>query len=736
MRLFVSSLALTAASITLAQSLNFHLTSGANDNHFYRDEVTSAQVLLTSANVPTNLRRFVAALPAGNSGALTHFLPLNSTSPLTVTLVNGSLISTVDEFNNAGIQADLAFTNSATLGVTIIGAVRAMRDYVEGDGTMHQIFNYTLASFNATTIRFHRQNINLTMTASGNEAYKTADLYLSIPESSTAQLSVRPAESVISPPTVSILIPEDATNSILRLRFVTNETSPLGLDPADVFQSPTTARNAQLRQVLQGLADGSKLAAQQVSFLTFENKFTAGGWRFLTYFGRDSLIALRLLMPLLTQDANENALGAVIERANSTGALCHEETIGDYASFVNLQNGRGDLGNTPFYDYKMIDTDLLLLPALSHYFLDLPAGKNRAPQFLSRHTVLQNGTYAGILNRIANYNFARAVPFFINPAVSNLLAFRAGEPVGNWRDSNQGTGYGPIPFDVNTALVPASLRATQALIDAGILKPLSPLVIDGRVVNATAGDVAAVWEEKSISFFEVNVDRLTAERRLATFVEATGLSEQILRQSPTVHDRASFYALSLMPNGSPVQVLHSDLGFNLLYGNNVQKTFLQHAIDALTPYPRGLLTNVGMVVANPAYDSNRTNTGLLDRTAYHGTVIWSFQQALMAAGLSRQLNFCTPNNPPTVDENPPPVTRPTWCSDVEFMRQLRDAQTRLWASIEGAIGEIHTEVWSWSFDNGTNAFAVADLASLSGGTESDAIQLWSYGFLGLLNPGS
>lgn len=46
------------------------------------------------------------------------------------------------------------------------------------------------------------------------------------------------------------------------------------------------------------------------------------------YFGRDTMIALRLLMPILTSEAVEAVLGAVIERANSTGALCHEETIG------------------------------------------------------------------------------------------------------------------------------------------------------------------------------------------------------------------------------------------------------------------------------------------------------------------------------------------------------------------------------------------------------------------------
>ena len=29
-----------------------------------------------------------------------------------------------------------------------------------------------------------------------------------------------------------------------------------------------------------------------------------------------------------------------------------------------------------------------------------------------------------------------------------------------------------------------------------------------------------------------------------------------------------------------------------------------------------------MVVANPAYDSNTTNIDVLNRAAYHGTVIW------------------------------------------------------------------------------------------------------------------
>ena len=70
---------------------------------------------------------------------------------------------------------------------------------------------------------------------------------------------------------------------------------------------------------------------------------------------------------------------------------------------------------------------------------------------------------------------------------------------------------------------------------------------------------------------------------------------------------STFYALSIGRNGSLVEVLNSDLGFVLLYANNISQSIIQATIEALQPYPRGLLTNVGMVVANAAYDSNVTN---------------------------------------------------------------------------------------------------------------------------------
>lgn len=130
----------TTNATTIAPSLSFHVSSGGNENYFLRDNIASTQLLLTSVNnTRSSARRLVVALPAGNSGVLVYFLPLldngnikaahtpAATSGLSITLVNGSLTSTTDAYENVGAQADLAFSGSATLGVTIVGAIRAMR---------------------------------------------------------------------------------------------------------------------------------------------------------------------------------------------------------------------------------------------------------------------------------------------------------------------------------------------------------------------------------------------------------------------------------------------------------------------------------------------------------------------------------------------------------------------------------------------------------------------------------
>lgn len=108
--------------------LNLHISTGGFDNYLWRSNITAAQVLLTSPDASDSLQRFVVAMPAGNSGTLAYFLPHNPTQILSVQLVNGTLQDATGDFNNVGVQGQLSFNADAGLGVTIIGAVRAMRD--------------------------------------------------------------------------------------------------------------------------------------------------------------------------------------------------------------------------------------------------------------------------------------------------------------------------------------------------------------------------------------------------------------------------------------------------------------------------------------------------------------------------------------------------------------------------------------------------------------------------------
>jgi hypothetical protein len=178
---------------------------------------------------------------------------------------------------------------------------------------------------------------------------------------------------------------------------------------------------------------------------------------------------------------------------------------------------------------------------------------------------------------------------------------------------------------------------------------------------------------------------------------------------------SELYALALSNSSvSPVAVQHSDLAFALLYSPSVPTSIIQATIHALQPYPRGLLTNVGMLVANAAYDPNPASARTFGNTAYHGAVAWSWQQAWMAAGVERQLALCD-------------TSKLAWC---HLAPALRDAQSRLWDAIEGSAPVLWTEVWSPLLKGGR--FEIGDLGAISAdGSEGDAVQLWSYGFLAL-----
>jgi hypothetical protein len=687
--IFSSILVALLAGIAVAQdTLTEHLSFSNYDNYLYRDNTTASQLLFTQTNVTSTRTRFIAAFPAGNSGAMAYFKPASgNSSALTISLVDGSLKSVQNPYNQTGISGQWELSQNAELDLAILGSVRALRDYVEGGGLLHPEMNYTVLQPNANSVTLYRNFFNdsiaMNFTMSTNKAI----------QSSGNQSVTFPAGTY----TFSVTL---------------NETSLQGIPP------PTLINPQNQTIVTNSSTTGS---VKSVAFLSYSEKLLAGGWRFLTYFGRDTLISLRVLMPVLSSDAIEAALGAVLERANATdGELCHEETISDYASWINIQNNQSELGSTPFYDYKMIDTNFELLPALAHYFLDLSSGNGRASSFLSKKATLAAGkTYKQLLQANVDLVMKQSAAFAHTPTTENLIHLKEDVPVGNWRDSNPGIGYGRIPFDVNTALVSGCLRAIQRLAKAKILH--------ASYANAAA-KYANVWETKALPLFRVPLNASYAAAALSDYTSYVNLTSSIYSNGSS-SPPAEIYALSLMEDASPVETMNSDISFNLMYNDNLPTELMEYTAAALRPFPQGLLTNVGMLIANPAYDTNRTNWEVFTRAAYHGTCVWGFQQSMVVAGLARQLDLCS--NP----SNTASTTAPSWCSNSTLIADLKTAQCNLWNVILGNPDVEFAETWTWTFDNSTQSFVVTSPAELTpDSTEADAIQLWSFTLLALDKP--
>lgn len=120
-------------------------------------------------------------------------------------------------------------------------------------------------------------------------------------------------------------------------------------------------------------------------------------------------------------------------------------------------------------------------------------------------------TYRELLNRTCQRIMDLAAPFSQpggSATYTNLIALKAGQPVGQWRDSNDGLGGGRYPYDVNTALMPAALRAIADLARAGA-------VGRDQAWKSSADKCAEVWEASTLDFFTVG---LTFDRCSQAFV--------------------------------------------------------------------------------------------------------------------------------------------------------------------------------------------------------------------------
>ncbi|EKJ73111.1 hypothetical protein FPSE_06724 [Fusarium pseudograminearum CS3096] len=692
------------------------------ENYFYSDCNTDAQVVVTSPLPDSNLSiigpRLIVAWPAGNSGICTFFEPQNEKNgTLAIELVNSTVGSPLGVINRdekdseypfVGVEGVLSFNTSASLTVAILGSIRNIRDFTEGPSILSPVIQ------NATNIT-RVKNGGILISRLWLDNITTTNLLLEPWENKQSRIAV-----------------EDETVSFGSgfYRFAASFNYP------QLKQlSPQQVLNNQSRSLIKN----EESQVRSLSFFSYIDKLLAGGWRFLTYFGRDTMIAALLLEPVLSagnSSALEAVIGAVLERINRTdGSVCHEETIGDYATFLNLQ--KGIVSTAPGFTYPMIDTDFFLPILMDRYFSTMP---NRVDPLLrtkagevdveNRNLTWGNLSY---INAQKIMNITEA--FEKEQAVKNLIQLKKGELVGQWRDSTYGLANGRIPFDVNCALVPAALYAISKLAKIPGVYPNNSVT---KEWSAIAEKRAKIWEDNTLPLFEYNVTVDEATLRLEDYVDTNtfydGPTNAKSLTNYSSSGRVVDYAIAIntTKDQERIHITHTDTAFRLFLLNSTNDeqltTFMNATANAiLRPFPAGLSTPFGIVVANPALADNKEITAGFTNSAYHGTVVWSWQLALMAKGLERQLARCPTSKAKANDA-------PVFCTDDDVHKTVRLAYNHLWDIIEDNSERLQSEVWSWSYSTkGDYRFAplgtLPPPPGLGSGTESNVRQLWSLTFL-------
>lgn len=643
------------------ETLEFDLREGATHHHFFRRGPIAAHLLSTSGRHA----RILFAFPAGNVGAGVWLEPHAEGVELAVL---GRLTPVEREDGMRGVSA--VITSRAPLlcvrGV-VLGSVRGLRDF---------IFTGEAPAGFVSTIEPGPPLVLRRTTLDGRHHI---------------ELRIAPEAGG----TVSV----DATG-----RIVIAAGSEAGIRIAvTALADDEPLTPIHVKDLLADRSGACPRSLAALAFLSYEEKLLAGSWRFLTYFGRDTLLSLMLLLPVLQPGVVEAGLGAVIERLGPDGAVAHEEDVGEWAARGHLARELrpADL-REPLYDDSMVDDDFLLAPVVAAYLLDSAPGSTRAEAFLQR-TTRSGRTYREALAQNLALVLARARPFAERPGPSTLIGLKEGAGVGEWRDSLQGLGFGRVPFNVNAALIPAALEAASRLL-------ASPLLGADLPSAREAQGALARWRHAG-AIFHVEIPLPEARERLAVYAASIGLDPGPALAS--LEGDLSFPAIALDAAGAPIPVMHSDDSFVLLFTKPDAAFLEQAALRLLRPFPAGLRTPVGVVVANPAFAPCPVQRGHFTSDHYHGTVVWSWQQAMLAAGIRRQLQR---------DDVPERI-----------LATLRSAEALLWEVIDAAAPHRSSELWSWAIEDGCVEH-VPFGAARGHHDESNAAQLWSTVYLAVRPP--
>jgi len=649
--------------------LQFRITEGNIDNVFFQDGSIAAHLLLSSGEKP----RVLVAFPAGNSGAGLWFEPTDKPVHWSLGQVTGQR-RTVDGHAWNGIAADASITaDRLVLKDAVLGSIRMLRDYQQGEGYAAQLAATPKV---AATPQLTERSVSWQ-----RERLDGAPGYAIALSTDNGRFTREHGHLVLRP---------DRAGEAMHLHIEASTGEP----PLTPFT-----------HLLNDRAQPDERSREALQFLSYREKFLAGSWRFDTYFGRDTMMSLRLLMPVLQPAAIDAGIASVLARLSPDGQVAHEEGIGEFAVLQHLKEGKPSA--EPIYDYVMVDSNVMLPPVAAAWLLEDPRGRQGARAFLAGKLGAGRQGDALVRNLLFVANGSEA--FARQPVYSNLIALKPNAKVGQWRDSNEGIGRGRYPYDVNAVWMPAALRAIGQFLDAGLLDDYTTPAQRERLRAAAAS--ANDWEQHASALFTVRIPNDRAGQQVRDYAKQIDVSDASALKAVDGGD-VEFPAIALDAQGKPIPVLNSDEGFQLLFGKPDAAVLDRNVSNLMRPFPAGLMTDVGMVVANPAY-ADHDVWPRFGNNAYHGTVVWAWQQAIMAAGLKRQL----------ARSDLPATTR----------QHLEAAQAGLWHAICAAQAVRTSELWSWSYADGHYRIEPFG-AEGAHEDESNAAQLWSTVFLALPAP--
>ncbi|MFZ0550705.1 MAG: hypothetical protein WAM21_07840, partial [Steroidobacteraceae bacterium] len=298
--------------------LTFQVREGRILNYFLRQGPVAAHLLLRSGPTP----RILVAFPAGNSGVGLWFARGAGTAPWKIR-GNPRPVDARDGKGRPlrGIAAEVTIADrELDLSQAVLSSIRVLRDY-QSLGTLPAGIAVAPA-LTGRTLTWSRDRLD-------------------------GAVSYRLIVDVVDGRVRGRRIFAGADGAIgLRITALTGETPLVPLAGQDLMRNPSA---------------GDLATRQTLTFLAYREKLLAGSWRFDTYFGRDTLMSLRLLMPVLSPTAVEAGLDSVLARLSPQGEVAHEEDIGEMAVLDHLK-ADGSRSAAPVYDYKMIDEDYLLAP--------------------------------------------------------------------------------------------------------------------------------------------------------------------------------------------------------------------------------------------------------------------------------------------------------------------------------------------------------------------------------------